>query len=168
MRRQFNGTAAKYVLSDFTGAHWSQEAGGRGGTQPGPFIFGYVQCDRAVEGEVGHSGSHGPCPHRIKVCVVAKDNTGAVMALPKIKAVGHGRPPSAAVSARERILQVLEESKGEPLLNVDLWKRADLSKAHGNQILEGLIKSGEIVSALIYAPNKSGHMQKQRAWTLNS
>jgi hypothetical protein len=42
-------------------------------------VYGYVMCDAMLDGELAHSGVHGDCPHRIKVVVVAKDNSTAVM-----------------------------------------------------------------------------------------
>jgi len=41
---------------------------------PREFIHGYVFCDDMVAGELAHSCRHGNGPHRIKVCVVKKDN----------------------------------------------------------------------------------------------
>jgi hypothetical protein len=118
IRRQWNGTPAKYRRDDFQSPHWSQDSGGRGGRQPRCFIFGYVMCDGSLDGEIGHSGSHGPCPHRIKVCVVAKDNTTFTMTVLRQAA---GTPPPAAATARtERpststaLTQYLARSTGPP------------------------------------------------------
>lgn len=36
------------------------------------FIYGYVNCQGMLEGEVSHSGIHGSCPHSIKVCALKK------------------------------------------------------------------------------------------------
>ncbi len=44
-------------------------------------IHGYVYCDQAVAGELAHSCRHGPPPHKVKVCVVARDNGGSRSAL---------------------------------------------------------------------------------------
>jgi len=75
-----NASGASYRLADLADPHWSSVSGGFRAPSPQPFIYGYVDCEGAIEGEVPHSGRHGPCPHRIKVCVVAKDNPAAVMA----------------------------------------------------------------------------------------
>ena len=50
-----------------------------------------VRCDAALEGEVSHSCLHGDGPHRIKVCVVAKDNTRAVMT--RLREIAGPKPP---------------------------------------------------------------------------
>lgn len=54
-----------------------------------------VWCDGMVEGELDHSCEHGPPPHRVKVCVVAKDNTAAVMRALKAAADEAGRARAA-------------------------------------------------------------------------
>lgn len=38
-------------------------------------LCGYVICDEAVDGAVAHTGMHGECPHRIKVCIVKKGSS---------------------------------------------------------------------------------------------
>jgi hypothetical protein len=61
-------------------------------------VHAYVQCDaELLRGELPHSCVHGPPPHRIKVCVVAKDNTKAVMTWAKAQAdaVRRQGPPMA-------------------------------------------------------------------------
>ena len=40
---------------------------------PQYFIHAYVMCD-SYEGELPHSCQHGEGPHRIKVCIIKKDN----------------------------------------------------------------------------------------------
>jgi hypothetical protein len=80
LRRHWNDRQkAVYRLADVTGLHWSAVAGGHGGPSPRPMVYGYVSCEGAQSGELAHSGVHGPCPHRIKACVVAKDNAAAVV-----------------------------------------------------------------------------------------
>lgn len=80
VRRQWNNPAtAEYRLSAIGGIHWDSVSGGVGAPAPRPFLHGYVMCDEAVRGGVSHSCRHGPPPHRIKVCVVKRDNTPAVM-----------------------------------------------------------------------------------------
>ena len=162
VRRQWSGTSAQYAVADFQSPHWSQEAGGRGGTQPRQLIFGYVSCDGAVKGEIGHSGSHGPCPHRIKVCALPKDNTSLTMTVLRLSA---GTPPPAAATAADRVLTELEDAGGE-LLNSDLWEKAALSKAHGAEVLGRLEHDGAIESASVMAPNRAGRTQRQVVWRL--
>jgi hypothetical protein len=80
VRRQWNDwRTARYRMEDFASPHWSNISGGVGAKSPRFFIHGYVMCDGEVDGELPHRGVHGPCPHRIKVCVVAKDNTTEVI-----------------------------------------------------------------------------------------
>lgn len=74
VRRQWNDwRTGEVALSRIEGMHWDQFSGGICAPAPRPFIHGYVWCDQVV-GEIGHSCSHGPRPHRIKVCLVKKLN----------------------------------------------------------------------------------------------
>ena len=70
---------AKFLLSAVDGMHWDNTSGGVGRSSPHMMIYGYVYCDQIIEGELAHSCSHGPAPHRIKVVVVAKDNPPALV-----------------------------------------------------------------------------------------
>lgn len=67
-------------ISDLEGVHWSRISGGVRAPAPRPFLSGYVKCDQVLEGGLSHSCMHGEGPHRIKVCVVKKDNTKEVYA----------------------------------------------------------------------------------------
>lgn len=89
VRRHWNDSLrASYHLSDLSRPHWTNVSGGVGARSPRPFVHVYVACDGAQDGEVAHSGVHGPCPHRIKVCVVAKDNDKTTIAHLKALATG--------------------------------------------------------------------------------
>jgi hypothetical protein len=76
VRRQWNDSSriATCRLEDLSGVHWDTTSGGVEAPTPQPFLHAYVQCDAMIAGELAHSGAHGACPHRIKVCIVKKDN----------------------------------------------------------------------------------------------
>ena len=81
VRRQWNDWQfALYRLDQVEDVHWSRVSGGGRIPAPQPFLHGYVMCNDMLEGELAHSGLHGPCPHRIKVCVTKKGNDRAVYA----------------------------------------------------------------------------------------
>ncbi len=77
--RQPGTEAALYDLSSLSRLEWRLVSGGRGDVMADYFVSAVVPCDAAREGEVGHSGSHGPCPHEIRVVVVASHNEKSVM-----------------------------------------------------------------------------------------
>lgn len=86
VRRQWNDwRVARVRASALDGLHWDTQSGGFGreggwgNVAPRPFLHAYVWCNEIV-GEFGHSCMHGPPPHRIKVCVVKKDNTKSAYA----------------------------------------------------------------------------------------
>ena len=66
-------TASVYYrdLEDF---RWDMVTGGIGIKTSNLHLFAYMWCNKVIEGEISHSGIHGPCPHRIKVCVLKTDN----------------------------------------------------------------------------------------------
>lgn len=37
-------------------------------------LYGYIYCNQIIEGEIGHSGIHGSCPHYIKIFIQKCDN----------------------------------------------------------------------------------------------
>lgn len=75
VRRQWSDyRRAKYGLADVQKIHWSDTSGGVNAVSPHFFLHGYVPCDGMLEGELAHSGTHGPCPHDIKVCITKSDN----------------------------------------------------------------------------------------------
>jgi hypothetical protein len=75
VRRQWNDyRVALYHVTDVSGFHWSDLSGGVCNRSPYPMLCGYVTCDAMLDGELAHSGSHGPCPHRVKVCITQVDN----------------------------------------------------------------------------------------------
>ena len=80
VRRQWNNwQRASYRLADLDGIHWDSISGGVRAPAPQAFLHAYVRCDGMLDGELAHSGAHGPCPHPIKVCVVKADNEPAVI-----------------------------------------------------------------------------------------
>jgi hypothetical protein len=76
VRRQWNDRQRQgsVRLADMDDFKWSSISGGVQAPSPRPFIHAYIRCDSLLEGEVGHTCRHGPPPHRIKVCIVRKDN----------------------------------------------------------------------------------------------
>jgi hypothetical protein len=79
VRRHWNDwQKGKVLLEKLDKLHWDRVSGGHHAPAPQPFIYGYTLCTD-IEGEIGHSCLHGEGPHRIKVCIVKKDNNKEVM-----------------------------------------------------------------------------------------
>lgn len=164
VRRQPNNyMTAKYLLSSFEDPHWDTVSGGVQTTMFNkPFIYGYVQCTGAVEGEVAHSGVHGSCPHRIKVCALKKDNSEIYSTLLELAG---SKPTEPLISTRisrssilkhrslytykERILSFLcEEGKSEDTIIEHMIRKPwfDDYKIRGiKAILTKLTKEGQII-----------------------
>ena len=80
IRRQWDDwRIASVPLGALSGLAWDDVSGGVYSKAPQPFIHGYVRCSDVV-GDIAHSCQHGPGPHRIKVCIVKKDNDPEVFA----------------------------------------------------------------------------------------
>ena len=74
LRRQWNNwMETECRLGDISDIHWDDFSGGVKARALRPFIHGYISCDKVV-GEIAHSCAHGEGPHRIKVCVLQKNN----------------------------------------------------------------------------------------------
>jgi len=81
VRRQWNDwRQACFRLDDVEGLDFSDTSGGVVARAPRKFLHGYVACDAMLEGDLAHSCRHGNGPHRIKVCIVKKDNSKEVYA----------------------------------------------------------------------------------------
>jgi hypothetical protein len=65
---------ATFRIDDLEGLRWDRISGGVQAVTPQPFVHAYVWCNDMIKGELTHSGAHGPCPHRIKVCLIMADN----------------------------------------------------------------------------------------------
>ena len=75
VRRQWNDRRiATYRLRDISELQWGRTSGGTRARTPQLFVHGYVMCDAMIGGKLAHSCSHGPAPHRIKVCLTRKGN----------------------------------------------------------------------------------------------
>ncbi len=74
IRHQWNSwRIGEAKLIDIAGLHWDILSGGAHAPAPQPFVYGYVYCDK-IEGDIDHSCIHCEGPHKIKVCIVKKDN----------------------------------------------------------------------------------------------
>ena len=62
-----------------SGFRWDRVSGGYGKVSPRAMVYAYMLCTDLSSGTIGHSGVHGPCPHRIKVVLVKKDNDSRVV-----------------------------------------------------------------------------------------
>ena len=75
VRRQFDDHRhAAYRLADVSGWHRSNISGGVQQRANRRYLHGYVWCDAMIAGELAHRCTHGPPPHRIKVCITKKGN----------------------------------------------------------------------------------------------
>jgi hypothetical protein len=85
VRRQFHQReSAAYDLADIEGWHQSDTSGGKHAKANRRYWHGYVWCNAMLEGSVAHSCTHGPPPHRIKVCITRTRNEEAWPAILRV------------------------------------------------------------------------------------
>lgn len=77
-RRPTDDDRAALDFNRLGSVRWSREFGGRGGTSEQLFIMATVRCTDVhdLRGSI-HAGSHGPCPHNIRVVILREDNAPA-------------------------------------------------------------------------------------------
>ena len=94
VRRQWNDRRriATYRVGDISELQWGRTSGGVQARTPQPFVHGYVMCDAMIGGKLAHSCSHGPAPHRIKVCLTRKGNESVWKEVLAIVGPSPGRP----------------------------------------------------------------------------
>jgi len=73
-RQPDDHTAGRFKLPDIHGLRLDCMTGGYQQLVGRNFLFGYVFCTSLVDGGIGHSCTHGPAPHDIKVCILESDN----------------------------------------------------------------------------------------------
>jgi hypothetical protein len=96
VRHQWNGKVqAQYPLSALSELHWTDtcvgEIDGLARRSPHLMVHCYVFCNESTAGGLAHTCGDGDPPHRIKVCVVAKDNPKALMNRLKAAATSNRR-----------------------------------------------------------------------------
>lgn len=149
VRRQVNDyRTAMYPLDALEDPHWDNVSGGSRITQTQDFIFGYVICNAMLKGELAHFGLHGPCPHRIKVCVLKKDNPEVIEKLIQIV----GRQPRRFSNRRKHhcitdIMDILGNQE---------------SPMTREKLLEVLENRGHSESAMVNAIKKDSRIIKER------
>ena len=149
-RQPSNHMTAKYPLSSFEDPHWDYISGGVRTTMFNQeFIYGYVLCTEAVEGEVAHSGIHGPCPHRIKVCALKKDNKKIYNTLLEMAGPNPNPKPSKPIpgsTCKKEILSILADKKsmrGTVLINHLL--KIGYSESYIRAVLKQLSRGDKVI-----------------------
>jgi len=158
--RQPATEAALYDMADLRALTWTQISGGRRQVMPGCFVSAIVPCDGAIEGEVGHAGSHGgPCPHMIRVAVVASHNDNAIMTFLRNE-VG---PKPVRVTNADRALACIASAGPDGINQSGLYRALCWSTANSRygEVLERLEKNGQVTVTSERRPNSLGRMGYQ-------
>lgn len=143
VRRQPNNwRIATYFLNTIKDVHWDRISGGVGANTIQHFLHTYVDCEAMINGDIAHSGIHGPCPHVIKVCLVKKDNDPAAFAqLVEMAGVKPKKEPSCAEAALS-LTQEHGEIRGPELRSL-LWL-AGHSAFNIDRVLPKLVRQAKL------------------------
>ena len=79
--RNLGGTKVRLPVSALDGLHMTNSAGGTGARLPRTTLAAYIWCSSIPDdywSAFGHSCSHGPPPHRIKVVIPRGANSRVV------------------------------------------------------------------------------------------
>jgi hypothetical protein len=128
-----NYKTAKYRLADVNQIDWDNVSGGVGGRAGQWFLYGHVQCDQMVEGDLAHSGTHGDCPHEIKICILKTDNDSATYK--RLMEITGPRPPREPTCAEDTVAIVRDK---QPIRGPDLRKELKW-KGHGRLTIDGVL-----------------------------
>jgi hypothetical protein len=67
---------AECDITAVTEPHWARFSAEGGAPAPRPLLHGFVFCD-CLDGDIGHECDPDRAPHRLKVCILKKDNLPA-------------------------------------------------------------------------------------------
>jgi hypothetical protein len=140
---------AKYHFGSLENPHWDTVSGGIQINMPQAYIFGYVMCNEIIEGELAHSGIHGPCPHRIKVCVVKSDNSPDV--INKLIEIAGGQPKRYTSKRKHNCITDIMDILGK--------QNAPMSR---KKLLEELEYRGHRESTMVSAIKKSARILREQ------
>jgi hypothetical protein len=112
VRRQWNDyRSAIYRFAQVEKLCWDYVSGGINAQSPQPFVHGYVWCNQKISGDLAHACIHGPPPHRIKVCLVKKDNENIWN---EILSIAGPRPINTSQIARNAVKRRFKERGFSP------------------------------------------------------
>lgn len=96
-------------LSDF---HWGTTSGGARVYTGNYNLYAYMYCNEIEEGEIGHSGIHGPCPHYIKVYISKGSNEKYFKYMSEEAGKKPENPNKNALGTTVRVREIVSEQPG--------------------------------------------------------
>ncbi len=115
VRHKGDWKKGKVKLSDVKNLRWDDISGGIRKYTGTCELYGYIWCNQIIEGEIGHSGIHGPCPHNIKVLIQKCDNDNGIyndLAAEADKNSKKFSDNSERIGAADIIREIVREQQG--------------------------------------------------------
>lgn len=119
------GSVRLKYLDDFC---WSDISGGAKKYTGTYGLYAHVMCDK-IDGKIGHSGAHGPCPHYIKVYIPKKQNLKIYDYLADRAGERPQDPYKCDIIVSDRIRQLVAESPGITTIEIaDVLDKEEVRK----------------------------------------
>ena len=109
----------KVKFSSLRGVRWDDLCGGIRREESTYDLYGYIFCNEVVEGVIGHSGIHGPCPHNIKVLIQKCDNDEEIYNQLAARAGKKPGPKFIKCDAAEQVRELVRNNPG--IIATDLY-----------------------------------------------
>ena len=111
-RQKVDHRSATVKWDNLSGVHWGTTSGGvrrYTGTQG---IYAYMTCTDIEDGEISHSGIHGPCPHNIKVYIPSGANKEYYKYIAKEAGERPKSPYQEALGTTVKVRKIVEKQPG--------------------------------------------------------
>lgn len=111
-RQKGDYKSAAVKWENLVDVHWGTTSGGirrYTGTQG---IYAYMTCTDIEEGEISHSGIHGPCPHEIKVYIPRGSNKEYYKYIAEEAGERPKSPYQEALGTTKRVREIIAKQPG--------------------------------------------------------
>lgn len=131
----------KVRVEDILDVRWDRISGGVKKNDGMWGLYGYIYCNKIVEGEIGHSGIHGSCPHYIKVRIQKCDNDKSIYEELATRAGVKSEDRFWTNRIADKIREIVEEKPGITAVEVADILENEVSRAHVQRSIRYLKKN---------------------------
>lgn len=158
-RQPFSEQIGTIELKEISNVSWRRKSGGIQQWTRYHFPYGIIRCTHILEGTVAHSGTHGPCPHDILVCVCKKDNKEIFDELLKVWNIGK-RPAVEHNDVANKVREIVANKPGILATEVKIILTADGISKESIENAIRYLRRKEFKKASSLISEKSGTTQK--------
>lgn len=111
-RHKIDHKVGRVKFENLGGFRWDTTSGGANVYAGTIGLYAYMTCTDLEDGEIGHSGIHGKCPHDIKVYIPKGPNKKYYRFLAEEAGPKPENPNKKALGTTERVRKIVEEKPG--------------------------------------------------------